>query len=161
MSAVGTGVARGSIELDFDSLPCTSQCSLFELHALIIDVAGSRIRLKSSGVKAVRAAASGGEGAPGREAVLLEYPAMSWILIDFPSPFRDFSGNFQIQNASTAQLPLCPQLQRVNVYDLQFAHCAACVLRGEPCLIGGSRGAAAVAIARAALGLEVGQVHVC
>jgi hypothetical protein len=73
---------------------------------------------------------------------------------------RDFSGNIQIQSSSTEQPAASPSsLQRVNVYDLQFAHCAHCLLQSAPSVISGSRGAAAVAVACAALQLGMGQVQ--
>ena len=71
--------------------------------------------------------------------------------------FRDFCGNLRSE-IKTAAAPVSSDLQRVNVYELQFAHCCQCLLRHTPCSISGSRGAAAVAVAVAALKLEVGQV---
>ncbi len=71
---------------------------------------------------------------------------------------RDFSGNFRIQSNSAESPPIASELQCVNVYELQFAHCSHCLLHAMPCDVSGSRGAAAVAVVVAALTLEVGQV---
>jgi hypothetical protein len=133
-------------------------CVVFYLMILVC--LGIRTRLKSTGTRAALRAASGGAGARASIAVQCYKYVTSKPSFIFNSPLRDFTGDCKIQSG-LAKPPLPGLLlNRVNVYDLQFAHCAQCVLHGIPCAISGSRGASAVAVVRAALKLGVGQRHV-
>lgn len=92
--------------------------------------------------------------------VVSQIHATSKPISQFNSPVRDFTGDCKIQSGMAEPTLPGPLLNRVNLYDLQFAHCAQCVLHCTPCAITGSRGASAVAVVRAALKLGVGQRHV-